>query len=90
MRKSRKSHTQNPITTPQLSYDCRRKIHRAKMLVLLFEAELMCGETNSASIYIPYLLSCVHDDIKAVDKELISLGLFDEAMGKKRRKSDAN
>lgn len=50
----------------------------------------MCGEANSASIYIPYLLSCVHDDIKAVDKELISLGLFDEAMGKKRRKSDAN
>ncbi|WP_441347406.1 hypothetical protein [Salmonella enterica] len=34
----------------------------------------------------PYVLSYIHDDIKAVNKELISLGLFDEAMGKKRRK----
>lgn len=70
---------------PQLSYDCRRKIHRAQMVAFIFQAEIACNGTDPELAYIPYLLSYIRDDIKAIDNELVSLGLFDEAMGKKRR-----
>ncbi len=69
---------------PQLSYDCRRKLDRAKLLALHLYIDTL--ESNRLQLYIPYIFSCIHDDIKAVDNELISLGLFDKAMGKKRRK----
>ncbi|EIL6411694.1 ash family protein [Salmonella enterica] len=71
---------------PQLSYDCRRKLHRAQMVVLHLYVLNMDGDEKTMQLHIPYVLSYIHDDIKAVNKELISLGLFDKAMGKKRRK----
>ncbi|EBL2770532.1 ash family protein [Salmonella enterica] len=69
---------------PQLSYDCRRKLDRAKLLTLHLYIDTL--ESDRLQLCIPYIFSCIHDDIKAVDNELISLGLFDKAMGKKRRK----
>ncbi|EAS0814954.1 ash family protein [Salmonella enterica] len=69
---------------PQLSYDCRRKLDRAKLLALHLYIDTL--ESDRLQLCIPYIFSCIHDDIKAVDNELISLGLFDKAMGKKRRK----
>ncbi|EHL0894556.1 ash family protein [Salmonella enterica subsp. enterica serovar Durban] len=71
---------------PQLSYDCRRKLHRAQMVVFHLYVLNMDGDEKTMQLHIPYVLSYIHDDIKAVNKELISLGLFDKAMGKKRRK----
>ncbi|EQB3334770.1 hypothetical protein ACXJY9_002436 [Salmonella enterica] len=71
---------------PQLSYDCRRKLHRAQMVVFHLYVLNMDSDEKTVQLHIPYVLSYIHDDIKAVNKELISLGLFDEAMGKKRRK----
>lgn len=89
MRKPRKSHTQNQITTPQLSHDCRRKIYRAQMVALYLHLDLLAVDFNAIPVYLPYLLSYIHDDIEAIDNELISLGLFDEAMGKRPGKPDA-
>lgn len=74
---------------PQLSYDCRRKIYRAQMVVLHLHLDLLAVDFNSIPVYLPHLLSYIHDDIKAIDSELISLGLFDEAMGNQTRKPDA-
>ncbi|EGK5008147.1 ash family protein [Salmonella enterica] len=71
---------------PQLSYDCRRKLHRAQMVVFHLYVLNMDSDEKTVQLHIPYVLSYIHDDIKAVNKELISLGLFDEAIGKKRRK----
>ncbi|EHM9346287.1 ash family protein [Salmonella enterica] len=79
-----KKHPKSAI--PQLSYDCRRKLHRAQMVVLHLYVLNMDGDEKTMQLHIPYVLSYIHDDIKAVNKELISLGLFDKAMGKKRRK----
>lgn len=87
MRKPHKSHTQNTrsaISIPQLSYDCRRRLGRAKLLS--FHLYIDTLESNRPQLYIPYIFSYIHDDIEAIDSELISLGLLDEAMGKKRRK----
>ncbi|ECC9704881.1 TPA: hypothetical protein ACJG01_002482 [Salmonella enterica subsp. salamae serovar 21:z10:[z6]] len=89
MRNPHKSHTQNQITTPQLSYDCRRKIYRAQMVALHLHLDLLAVDFNAFQVYLPHILSYIHDDIKAIDSELISLGLFDEAMGKRPRKPDA-
>lgn len=74
---------------PQLSYDCRRKIYRAQMVALHLHFDLLAVDFNAIQVYLPHLLSYIHDDIKAIDKELISLGLFDEATGKRPRKPDA-
>lgn len=81
MRNPRKSHTQNQITTLQLSYDCRRKIQRAQMVALHLHLDLLAVDFNAIPVYLPHLLSYIHDDIEAIDNELISLGLFDRAMG---------
>ncbi|EBO7048996.1 ash family protein [Salmonella enterica] len=82
-----KKHPKSAI--PQLSYDCRRKIYRAQMVALHLHLDLLAVDFNAFQIYLPHLLSYIHDDIKAIDKELISLGLFDGAMGKRPRKPDA-
>ncbi len=88
MRKSRKSHTQNQITTLQLSYDCRRKVQRVKDFSFWLHLNFI-DTTPMVTPHFIYAFSYIHDDIKAIDKELISLGLFDEAMGKRPRKPDA-
>ncbi|AXC64853.1 hypothetical protein DOE63_03945 [Salmonella enterica subsp. diarizonae serovar 59:z10:-] len=82
-----KKHPKSAI--PQLSYDCRRKIYRAQMVALHLHLDLLAVDFNAIPVYLPHLLSYIHDDIKTIDKELISLGLFDEAMGKRPRKPDA-
>lgn len=71
---------------PQLSYDCRRKIYRAQMVAMHASICSLDEDPEGIPLYMPYIFSYIHDDIKAIDNELISLGLFDEAMGKKRRK----
>ncbi|EPF1074971.1 ash family protein [Salmonella enterica] len=82
-----KKHPKSAI--PQLSYDCRRKIYRAQMVALYLHLELLDVDFNAIPVYLPHLFSYIHDDIEAIDNELISLGLFDEAMGKRPRKPDA-
>ncbi|EBA9765691.1 hypothetical protein CFJ40_26480, partial [Salmonella enterica] len=64
---------------PQLSHDCRRKIYRAQMVALYLHLDLLAVDFNAIPVYLPHLLSYIHDDIEAIDNELISLGLFDEA-----------
>ncbi|EBU3703737.1 hypothetical protein B9U77_25170 [Salmonella enterica] len=79
-----KSAIRHKDAIPQLSHDCRRRLGRAKILSFHLYIETLDGSRHLP--YIPYIFSCIHDDIKDVDNELIALGLFDEAMGKKRRK----
>lgn len=79
-----KKHPKSAI--PQLSYDCRRKIYRAQMVAMHASICSLDEDPEGIPLYMPYIFSYIHDDIKAIDNELISLGLFDEAMGKKRRK----
>lgn len=67
---------------PQLSYNCRRKIHRAQMVAFYTHTLYMGCDIEKVQLHVPYILSYIHDDIEDIDKELISLGLFDEAMGK--------
>ncbi|EAO9180437.1 hypothetical protein S829_20975 [Salmonella enterica] len=83
-KKHPKSAIRHKDTIPQLSHDCRRRLGRAKILSFHLYIETLDGSRHLP--YIPYIFSCIHDDIKDVDNELIALGLFDEAMGKKRRK----
>ncbi|EJF5651963.1 ash family protein [Salmonella enterica] len=83
-KKHPKSAIRHKDAIPQLSYDCRRRLGRAKILSFHLYIETLDGSRHLP--YIPYIFSCIHDDIKDVDNELIALGLFDEAMGKKRRK----
>ncbi|EED1397446.1 hypothetical protein EWN97_002448 [Escherichia coli] len=71
---------------PQLSSDCRRRIHRAQMVTLHSYIQRIADNPCAVDLCIPYLLSYIHDDIEAIDNELISLGLFDQAMGKKKRR----
>ncbi|HFZ9214418.1 TPA: hypothetical protein ACIPE5_002091 [Salmonella enterica subsp. diarizonae serovar 61:r:-] len=87
-----KKHPKSAIhqeSAPQLSYDCRRKIYRAQMVALHLHLDLLAVDFKALQVYLPHILSYIHDDIKAIDNELISLGLFDEAMGKRPRKPDA-
>ncbi|EDR5178951.1 ash family protein [Salmonella enterica] len=85
-----KKHPKSAIhPTPQLSYDCRRKIYRAHMVSLHLYLDLLDVDFKAFPVYLPHLFSYIHDDIEAIDNELISLGLFDEAMGKRPRKPDA-
>ncbi|EFH3308140.1 hypothetical protein RH217_19400 [Escherichia coli] len=79
-----KKHPKSEI--PQLSYDCRRRIHRAQMVTLYSYIQCLADNSISVNFCIPYLLSYIHDDIEALDNELISLGLFDQALGKKKRR----
>ncbi|EAA9526569.1 ash family protein [Salmonella enterica] len=69
---------------PQLSYDCRRRIYRARITALHMHIDTLMAEHIQP--HIPYIFSYIHDDIEAIDKELISLGLFDSSLGKRRRK----
>ncbi len=71
---------------PQLSSDCRRRIHRVQMVTLHYYIQCLADNPCSVDFCIPYLLSYIHDDIEAIDNELISLGLFEQAMGKKKRR----
>ncbi|HCM1914622.1 TPA: ash family protein [Salmonella enterica subsp. salamae serovar 28:r:e,n,z15] len=82
-----KKHPKSAI--PQLSHDCRRKIYRTQMVSLYLSVDLLCRDFDSLPAWLPHVISCIHDDIEAIDNELISLGLFDEAMGKRPRKPDA-
>ncbi|EDQ3854051.1 hypothetical protein J9049_001827 [Salmonella enterica] len=84
-----KKHPKSAIHHPQLSYDCRRKIYRAQMVALHLHLDLLAVDFKALQVYLSHILSYIHDDIKAIDSELISLGLFDEAMGKRPRKPDA-
>ncbi|ECT1022174.1 hypothetical protein DPO11_19295 [Salmonella enterica] len=81
-----KKHPKSAI--PQLSYDCRRKIQRVKDFSFWLHLSFI-DTTPMVAPHFVYAFSYIHDDIKAIDKELISLGLFDEAMGKRPRKPDA-
>ncbi|ENU2133160.1 hypothetical protein ACE60T_003448 [Salmonella enterica] len=70
----------NKYTVPQLSYDCRRKIHRARQLAKWMHINGLHSSVSTA-IGITYALSYIADDIKDIDNELKALGLFDESMG---------
>lgn len=85
-KKHPKSAIRHKDAVPQLSYNCRRKIHRARMVAMYLSLDFQLRDLYSFPAWLPHVLSCIDDDIEAVDNELISLGLFDEAMGKKRRK----
>ncbi|EGG3068490.1 ash family protein [Salmonella enterica] len=82
-----KKHPKSAI--PQLSHNCRRKIYRTQMVSLYLSVDMLCRDFDSLPAWLPHVIDCIHDDIKAIDNELISLGLFDEAMGKRPRKPDA-
>lgn len=75
---------------PQLSYDCRRKIYRAQVVAMHAYIYSLGENPEDIPLYMPYIFSYIHDDIEAIDNELISLGLFDEVMGKRPRKPDAD
>lgn len=77
-----KKHPKSAI--PQLSYDCRRKIQRAQDFAFWLHLYLYKESTEIAP-HVIYGLSYIADDIEDIDKELIALGLFDEAMGKRRK-----
>ncbi|HBB6657619.1 TPA: hypothetical protein G8Z02_004376 [Salmonella enterica] len=70
----------NKYTVPQLSYDCRRKINRAKQLTKWMHINGLHSSVNT-EVGITYALSYIADDIKDIDNELKALGLFDESMG---------
>ncbi|EGI5342407.1 hypothetical protein VW00_002049 [Salmonella enterica subsp. enterica serovar Sandiego] len=70
----------NKYTVPQLSYDCRRKINRAKQLTKWMHINGLHSSVNT-EVGITYTLSYIADDIKDIDNELKALGLFDESMG---------
>ncbi|HAC8237280.1 TPA_asm: hypothetical protein G0G78_12050 [Salmonella enterica] len=70
----------NKYTVPQLSYDCRRKIHRARQLAKWMRINGLHSSVSTA-IGITYAISYIADDIEDVDNELKALGLFDESMG---------
>ncbi|ECI4647726.1 hypothetical protein DQY68_26835 [Salmonella enterica subsp. salamae] len=74
--------------TPQLSYDCHRRLERAREFSFWLHLSYI-GTTPMVAPHFVYTFSYIHDDIKAVISELTSLGLFDEAMGKRPRKPDA-
>ncbi|EAW9499902.1 hypothetical protein QW46_17675 [Salmonella enterica] len=69
----------NKYTVPQLSYDCRRKINRAKKMAQWMHINGLHSSVSTA-IGITYALSYIADDIKDIDNELKALGLFDESM----------
>lgn len=71
-------------TIPQLSYDCRRKIQRAQDFAFWLHL-YHYKESMEMAPHVIHVLSYIADDIEDIDKELISLGLFDEAMGKRRK-----
>ncbi|EBJ7480637.1 hypothetical protein DQZ30_15505 [Salmonella enterica subsp. diarizonae] len=70
----------NKYTVPQLSYDCRRKINRAKQLAKWMRINGLHSSVSTA-VGATYALSYIADDIMDIDNELKSLGLFDESMG---------
>ncbi len=87
-----KKHPKSAIhqeSTPQLSYDCRRKIQRAQETADYVDLYLRKISVDITPLFVPHVFSYIADDIEAIDNELISLGLFDEAMGKRQRKPDA-
>ncbi|EOH8594679.1 TPA: hypothetical protein ACU6JA_004854 [Salmonella enterica] len=82
-----KKHPKSAI--PQLSYDCRRKIYRAQMVAFYMHILYMDCDIETMQLHVPFILSYIHDDLEAIDNELVSLGLFDKAMGKRPRKPDS-
>lgn len=84
-----KKHPKSAIHHPQLSYDCRRKIQRAQETADYVDLYLRKISVDITPLFVPHVLSYIADDIEAIDNELISLGLFDESMGKRPRKPDA-
>lgn len=77
-----KKHPKSAI--PQLSYDCRRKIQRAQDFAFWLHL-YHYKESTEIAPHVICGLSYIADDIEDIDKELIALGLFDEAMGKRRK-----
>lgn len=71
---------------PQLSCDCRRRIHRVQMVTRHYYIQRLADNSCSVDLCCPYLLSYIFDDIEAIDNELISHGLFDQVMGKRKRR----
>ncbi|WP_370611695.1 ash family protein [Citrobacter meridianamericanus] len=77
-----KKHPKSAI--PQLSYDCRRKIQRAQDFAFWLYM-YHYKESMEIAPHVIHAFSYIADDIECIDKELIALGLFDEAMGKRRK-----
>ncbi|EAO4343351.1 ash family protein [Salmonella enterica] len=84
-KKHPKSAIHHKDAVPQLSHDLRRKIKRVKEFSFWLHLNYI-GTTPMVAPHFIYAFSYIHDDIKAIDNELIALGLFDEAMGKKHQK----
>lgn len=67
---------------PQLSYDCRRKIQRAKEVSFFLSFDLINRDIGDPVMFLPHILAYIKDDIADIDKELTELGLFNKATGK--------
>ncbi|EKA0059955.1 ash family protein [Salmonella enterica] len=70
---------------PQLSNDCCHKVCRAHGLARQLYADALAQNDPSTTRFL-YALSYIEGDIRDIREELISLGLFDRATGKLRRK----
>ncbi|EIE7702823.1 ash family protein [Salmonella enterica] len=70
---------------PQLSNDCCHKVCRAHGLARQLYIDALVQNDPSTTRFL-YALSYIEGDIRDIREELISLGLFDRATGKLRRK----
>lgn len=71
----------NGYSVPQLSYDCRRKIHRSQTVASHLHFYLLASDSDTIRVWLPYVLSYIADDIEDIDNELLELGLFDKSIG---------
>ncbi|EBK8419078.1 Derepression protein [Salmonella enterica] len=67
------------MNKPQISIECYHKLNRSSAVAQYFHLDMYKQELNGThQLYIPHILSYIHEDIAAVLKELKEKGFCDD------------
>ncbi|EJD1297801.1 Derepression protein [Salmonella enterica] len=76
------------MNKPQISIECYHKLNRSSAVAQYFHLDMYKQELNGThQLYIPHILSYIHEDIAAVLKELKEKGFCDDWLQQELKKS---
>ncbi|EAQ4298449.1 Derepression protein [Salmonella enterica] len=76
------------MNKPQISIECYHKLNRSSAVAQYFHLDMYKQELNGThQLYIPHILSYIHEDIAAVLKELKEKGFCDDWLQQEHKKS---
>ncbi|EAM7265633.1 Derepression protein [Salmonella enterica] len=76
------------MNKPQISIECYHKLNRSSAVAQYFHLDMYKQELNGThQLYIPHILSYIHEDIAAVLKELKEKGFCDDWLQQEYKKS---